>query len=75
MRMRRCIGALIHIGPPHKGLGGGTGLYAGEQDMFCFMIDPTGWTEIGGESFAPGFFLWNSEVGRRSLGLSTFWSP
>ncbi len=58
---------------PPKGLNGGTGLYAGEQDMFCFMIDPTGWTEIGGESFAPGFYLWNSEVGRRSLGLSTFW--
>ena len=58
---------------PPKGLNGGTGLYAGEQDMFCFMIDPTGWTDIDGESFAPGFFLWNSEVGRRSLGLSTFW--
>jgi hypothetical protein len=41
--------------------------------MFCFLIDPTGWTEIGGQAFAPGFFLWNSEVGRRSLGLSTFW--
>jgi histone H3/H4 len=41
--------------------------------MFCFLIDPTGWTEIGGETFAPGFFLWNSEVGRRSLGVETFW--
>jgi hypothetical protein len=52
---------------------GGTGLYCGEQDMFCFLIDPTGWIEIGGEAFAPGFFVWNSEVGRRSLGLQTFW--
>lgn len=51
----------------------GSGLYAGEQDMFVFLIDPLGWTEIGGEAFAPGFFLWNSEVGRRSLGLQTFW--
>lgn len=58
---------------PPQGLSGGTGLYAGEQDMFCFLIDPTGWTDIKGESFAPGFFLWNSEVGRRSLGLATFW--
>jgi hypothetical protein len=41
--------------------------------MFCFLIDPTGWTEIEGEAFAPGFFLWNSEVGRRSLGIQTFW--
>jgi hypothetical protein len=58
---------------PPKGFNGGTGMYCGEQDMFCFLIDPTGWTEIGGEAFAPGFFLWNSEVGRRSLGIETFW--
>ena len=51
----------------------GTGLYCGEQDMFCFLIDPTGWAEIGGEAFAPGFFIWNSEVGRRSVGVQTFW--
>ncbi len=59
--------------PPQKGFNGATGLYAGQQDMFCFMIDPTGWTDIGGESFAPGFFVWNSEVGRRTVGISTFW--
>ena len=59
--------------PPQKGFNGATGLYAGEQDMFCFMIDPSGWVEIGGESFAPGFFLWNSEVGRRTVGIETFW--
>jgi len=59
--------------PPPKGINDATGLYCGEQDMFCFLIDPTGWTDIGGESFAPGFFLWNSEVGRRSLGIETFW--
>ena len=50
-----------------------TGLYCGEQDMFAFLIDPTGWTEIEGEAFAPGFFIWNSEVGRRTLGIQTFW--
>ncbi|NLE59993.1 MAG: DUF932 domain-containing protein [Planctomycetes bacterium] len=52
---------------------GGTGLYCGEQDMFCFLIDPMGWTDIDGEPFAPGFFLWNSEVGRRTVGIQTFW--
>jgi len=52
---------------------GGSGLYRGEQDMFVFLIDPTGWTEIEGEAFAPGFFLWNSEVGKRSVGIQTFW--
>ena len=59
--------------PPQKGAGGATGLYAGEQDLFCFLIDPAGWTEIQGEAFAPGFFCWNSEVGCRSVGIETFW--
>ena len=59
--------------PPPQGIGGATGLYAGEQDMFAFGIDHNAWVEIGGESFAPGFFVWNSEVGRRSVGVQTFW--
>ena len=63
----------VDFQPPQKGVNGATGLYAGEQDMFCFLIDPTGWCEIDGEAFAPGFFVWNSEVGRRSLGIETFW--
>jgi hypothetical protein len=41
--------------------------------MFVFMIDPLGWAEIEGEAFAPGFFLWNSEVGRSAVGVQTFW--
>ena len=59
--------------PPQTAMNGGTGLYAGEEDMFCFLIGPTGWAEIEGEAFAPGFFVWNSEVGKRSVGISTFW--
>jgi len=60
--------------PPQVAMNGvSTGLYCGEQDLFAFMIDPTGWAEIEGEAFAPGFFIWNSEVGRRSLGIQTFW--
>ena len=58
---------------PPKGVGGGTGMYCGEQDMFCFLIDPAGWAEIDGQAFAPGSYTWNSEVGRRSLGIQTFW--
>jgi hypothetical protein len=70
--------AILHefatdFGPPQKAMNGGTGLYCGEEDMFCFLIDPMGWVEINGEAFAPGFFLWNSEVGKRSLGIETFW--
>jgi hypothetical protein len=63
----------VDFAPPQAGKTGGTGLYCGEQDLFCFLIDPTGWAEIEGEAFAPGFFVWNSEVGRRSVGVSTFW--
>lgn len=63
----------VDFQPPQAGIGGATGVYCGEQDLFCFMIDPNGWTEIGDQAFAPGFFVWNSEVGKRSLGISTFW--
>jgi len=59
--------------PPQQGGNGGTGLYAGEQDLFVFEIDPLAWVEIEGEAYAPGFFVWNSEVGRRALGCQTFW--
>lgn len=60
--------------PPQTAMDGESlGLYCGEQDMFAFLIDPLGWTEIEGEAFAPGFFIWNSEVGRRTLGIQTFW--
>lgn len=63
----------VDFTPPPVGFNGATGLYCGEQDMFLFLIDPTGWAEVNGEAFAPGFFLWNSEVGRRSVGVETFW--
>jgi hypothetical protein len=59
--------------PPPVGFNGATGLYAGEQDMFAFMIDDRSWVDIAGEQFAPGFFIWNSEVGRRTVGIETFW--
>jgi hypothetical protein len=63
----------VDFQPPQQAASGGTGLYCGEQDLFAFLIDPTGWAEIEGEAFAPGFFVWNSEVGKRSIGISTFW--
>jgi hypothetical protein len=63
----------VDFEPPQKGSTGGSGLYCGEQDLFAFMIDSTGWAEIDGQAFAPGFYVWNSEVGKRSVGVSTFW--
>lgn len=65
--------AAVDYTPPQNAFNGATGLYCGEQDLFAFLIDPAGWIEVQGEAFAPGFFVWNSEVGRRSLGISTFW--
>jgi histone H3/H4 len=59
--------------PPQQAVTGGTGLYAGEQDLFVFLVDPLGWVEIEDEAYAPGVFLYNSEVGRRALGCQTFW--
>ncbi|MCA9168468.1 MAG: hypothetical protein KDB23_12415, partial [Planctomycetales bacterium] len=59
--------------PAPRGFNGATGLYAGEQDMFCFLIDENSRIEIREESFAPGLFVWTSEVGKRSVGISTFW--
>jgi hypothetical protein len=67
------VGSAMGFEPPPKGFNGATGLYAGEQDLFAFLIDPNGWVEIGGEAFAPGFFVFNSEVGKRSVGITTFW--
>jgi hypothetical protein len=63
----------VDFQPPPQGFNGATGLYAGEQDLFAFLIDPAGWAEIDGEAFAPGFFVWNSEVGKATVGISTFW--
>jgi len=42
--------------PPQTAAGGGTGLYAGQEDLFIFLIDPAGWTDIEGQPFAPGLF-------------------
>jgi hypothetical protein len=36
----------VDFQPPPKGVNGATGLYGGEQDVFCFLIDPAGWTDF-----------------------------
>ena len=63
--------------PPQKAAfggkrSGGTGLYAGEQDMFVFLIDPTGWAEIEGQAL-PRILRLEPRGGKRSLGIQTFW--
>lgn len=59
--------------PPPTADGETAGLYRGPEDMFVFLVNSTSWIEIGKELFAPGLFLWNSEVGCRTVGVSTFY--
>ena len=48
-----------------------TTLYASDRDMFVFLADEENRIEIPGRragrsgSFARGFFVWNSEVGKK----------
>jgi len=55
-----------------------TTLYAGDRDMFIFLADEENRIEIpnrrDGQSgaLARGFFVWNSEVGDRTLGMASF---
>jgi hypothetical protein len=57
--------------PPAKDLS--CGLFYGEQDLFCFLIEPDQWIEFDGQAFAPGVVISNSEVGRRPLRMQAFW--
>ena len=66
----------VDFQPPQKAARtAATGLYCGRAGPVRFLIDPTGWAEIEGEAFAPGFFVWNSEVGKRSVGISDVLVP
>lgn len=55
-----------------------TTLYAGDRDMFVFLADEQNRIEIADRrdgkpgSLARGFFVWNSEVGDKTFGVSTF---
>jgi len=55
-----------------------TTLYAGDRDMFVFLADEDNRIEVPDRrdgksgSLARGFFVWNSEVGSATFGVSTF---
>jgi len=50
-----------------------SGLYASDRDVFMFMIDGGSYLEAGPRAkLNRGFFVWNSEVGSRTFGLTTF---
>ena len=56
-----------------------TTLYASDRDVFLFLCDDTNPIEAGrlpsGEPdlYFRGFYCWNSEVGSRTLGISSFY--
>ena len=56
-----------------------SGLYAGDRDMFAFFVDGGDWTDkpvgtfdVDGDGFNRGFFVWNSEVGAKTFGWTSF---
>jgi hypothetical protein len=55
-----------------------TTLYGGDRDMFVFLADEKNRIEMPNRrngqsgSLARGFFVWNSEVGSRSVGVAFF---
>ncbi len=54
------------------------GFYASDRDMFAFLVDVDRPIVVGkapngrDDTLYRGFFVWNSEVGSRSLGIKTF---
>lgn len=55
-----------------------TTLYGGDRDMFVFLADEKNRIEVPNRrdgqagSLARGFFVWNSEVGSKSIGVAFF---
>jgi hypothetical protein len=50
------------------------GLYASDHDCFVFLVDETRGVDdgTGHNALGRGFFMWNSEVGAASFGVTTF---
>lgn len=55
-----------------------SGLYASDRDVFMFFVDedhrifPKGVRGADDKGLSRGFFIWNSEVGKTSFGITTF---
>jgi hypothetical protein len=71
--MRAIEGTSWHVPPAHPSRGSAhAGLYASDRDMFAFLVNDEHPIEIGNAKLGKGFFLWNSETGASSFGLTTF---
>lgn len=49
-----------------------TTLYASDRDVFIFLVDDENPIEVDGDKLFRGFYVWNSEVGSATFGLTTF---
>jgi len=49
-----------------------SGLYASDRDMFAFLVNDEQPVEVGNAKLGRGFFIWNSETGAATFGLTTF---
>src|SRR6267378_7474602 len=60
--------------PAPPAFDGSRGLYAGNQDMFAFLVDNDRriFETLPGGGLSRGFFVWNSEVGAAAFGICTF---
>ena len=57
---------------PPDSKAGSAGLYASDRDMFVFLINDEHPVEVGNARLGKGFFLWNSETGSATFGLTIF---
>lgn len=62
-----------HVPPARPNYGSeNAGLYASDRDMFAFFVNDENPVEIGNAKLGRGFFIWNSETGAATFGLTTF---
>lgn len=73
LAIERVLDAAPQFFNPKDWSGKPSGLYASDRDVFMFFIDGGSIVDAGERAqLNRGFFAWNSEVGRTTIGISTF---
>lgn len=71
--MAAIAGTGWHVPPARPNYGSEhSGLYASDRDVFAFLVNDEQPVEVGNARLGRGFFIWNSETGAASFGLTTF---
>ena len=68
------LAGMTSFQPAPAAFDGSRGLYLGDRDMFCFMVDNDRriFETLPGGGLSRGFFVWNSETGHRKFGILAF---